>query len=381
MNIAMFTDCYTPTKNGVVTSILQLKEGLERRSHKVIVVTVGTSQTFSNESNIYRFPSISFNSDIEIHLGRVKLKAVLDILQKEKIELVHTHTEFTVARVAKKAAKKLKLPLLHTLHTNFHDYRHYLPFGRFLLPGFMLNMAYKQFLKEYQVVICPSEKAELFIQAINSNKKTFVIANGADRKRFHPKSAVENEKQQLKLQRGLNPDDKVMLYVGRIAREKRSVVLVKSLIPLLKVNRTMKLMLVGSGGEREKVQQIVKEHYLNQQILLNGWVEWEAMPEIYRMADLFVTASLSEICPMTIIEAMMSGLPVIARRDKALEGLVQEGKSGCLVDSDHMLEGKILKLLNKKSLYLDYSKRALELSSRFNNSDFAARMEAIYNAV
>ena len=231
------------------------------------------------------------------------------------------------------------------------------------------------------MVICPEEKAESFIQAINSNKKTSVIANGADCKRFHPESHAENEKQQLKIQHGLNPDDKVMLYVGRIAREKRSVALVESLIPLLKVNRTMKLMLVGSGGEREKIQQIAKEHHLNQQILLNGWVEWEAMPEIYRMADLFVTASLSEICPMTIIEAMMSGLPVIARRDKALEGLVQEGKSGCLVDSDHMLEGKILKLLNKKSLYLDYSKRALELSSRFNNSDFAARMEAIYNAV
>ncbi len=338
---------------------------------------------------MYHFPSVPFNSDIEIRLGLVSQRAVNKIVHDEQLDVIHTHTEFTVGWAGKRAARKMGLPLMHTAHTMYEDYRHYLFLGEFL-PARVIREYLRFFLRGYDVLVCPSQKARDYFrsfmprakQAVHSgfcSNRIVVIGNGVCRARFNSGLFTREEIEDARRDRGIEPSDKVIIYVGRMAQEKRAVELLDALKPLLQKYLHYKALFVGRGSSLERMRSAVERAGLHRQVIFTGYVDWEEIPKLYALADVFVTASLSENHPMTLIEAAMCGLPIVARRDDSYVDLVRDGHSGYLVDADSQLAMKLKELLRDEAKLCTFSQNALLTADKFDIETHVAKMERLYN--
>jgi 1,2-diacylglycerol 3-alpha-glucosyltransferase len=380
MNVGIFTDCYLPTKNGVVTSILQLKEGLERRGHKAIVVTVDTPGYGAQDAGVYRFPSLPFNSAIQVRLGLVSQGRVDQIVQREQLDMIHTHTEFSLGWAAKCAARKMNLPLIHTAHTLYEAYRHYLVLGR-LLSARMVQRWLRLFLRDYDVLVCPSTKAYSYFKSFMPEIRSVVIGNGVCNTRFRPGLLTAEERDQIRTRLDIGSSEKVIIYVGRMAREKRAWELLDALTPLLRQYPHYRVLFVGHGPAYPSMVKAARKNGLGRQVIFAGYVDWEQMPSLYSIAHVFVTASLSEVHPMTLIEASMCGLPIIARRDESYLDLVEDGCNGYLVDADSRIATRAAELLGDESQWRRFSRNGLRLSERFHMEIHVEKVEATYRQV
>ncbi len=377
MNIGIFTDCYLPTKNGVSTSIAQLKEGLEQRGHKVIIVTVNAPAYIEKDTTIYRLPSIPFNFAIELRFGLVNQRLVHRIVQQEQLQIIHTHTEFSLGWAGKRAAEKLKLPLIHTTHTMYEEYRHYLFWGK-LLSAKMIQRILKLFLSHHDALVCPSSKAQNYFASFMPSLKTVVIGNGVCRTRFNPTLLSKTEKEQIRQTLGLASSDKIILYVGRMAKEKRVLELLEILVPFLKQQPNYKAMFVGYGPAYQQMIHAAAQNNLGQQLIFMGYVNWEQIPKLYAIANVFVTASLSEVHPMTVLEATCCGLPIVARRDDSYVGLVEEDYNGYLVDLDQQIIARLAEMMGNETKLLTYSQNSHRLANKFNIATQVEKLELLY---
>ncbi len=405
MNIGIFTDCYLPTKNGVTTVIVQAKHELERRGHKVVVLTVSYpacapmpswNRGFSRSGGgcerpakasiphpvdrIYRFPSLPFRPDIELRLSLPRQAEIDRLVAREQIDLIHTHTEFSLGWAGRCAARRAGLPLIHTLHTFYPAYRHYLPLGR-LLPQRAITGLLARFLAPCDVVVCPSEKGRGYVASILPAARTAVIPNGVAAARFDLGRFSEADRGRARAALGIGPAERVILYAGRLAAEKRVLALFAALRPLLAAHPDCRAVFVGAGPARDKIAAAARVAGLARQTFLTGPIPWERMTEIYAIADVFVTASLSEIHPMTVIEAALCGLPVVARRDAGLAGLVFDGSNGFLVDSDVELAGRLAAILDDAAARRMFGENARALAQRFTVEAHVDRLEALYQQI
>lgn len=405
MNIGLFTDCYLPTKNGVTTVIVQAKHGLERRGHKVVVVTVAYpvhgpipswSRGFSRSlayitrpakastpdanNSIYRFPSLSFRSDIELRLGLPRQAEIDRIVAREQLDLIHTHTEFSLGWAGRRAARRAGLPLIHTLHTLYPAYRHYLPLGRLWSVG-AIDALLARFLNGYDVVVCPSTKGRDYVSSVLPAIRSAVIPNGVAAERFDPQRVSEADRDRVRAGLGIGPADRVILYVGRLAQEKRVLPLLTALAPLLRADPQCRAVFVGAGPARDALAAAARAAGLGSQVLFTGPVAWEQMAEIYAMAHVFATASLSEVHPMTLIEAVLCGLPVVARRDISFADTVKEGYNGFLADSDCEIADKVSEILQDEAKQRVFACNARALSGQFTVEAHVDRLEALYRQV
>jgi 1,2-diacylglycerol 3-alpha-glucosyltransferase len=305
---------------------------------------------------------------------------VARILQEERIDIVHTHTEFGLGWAGKRAAQRMKLPLVHSAHTLYDEYRHYLPFGRLLaVSGARLIHTYlRLFVSGYDALVCPSSKAQGYFRSFAPHARTVPIGNGIDRARFRPGLLTEEGRAQARQALGLQPADRVILYAGRLAKEKRVVELLSTLIPLLREHPHTKVLLVGAGPAHRRLRQAAEKGRVRDQVVLAGYVGWEQISRLYSLADLFVTASLSEMHPLTLIEAAMCGLPIVARRDDAYTDLVRDGDNGYLVDSDRQIADRAAKLLDDETELHRLGRNGLALSDRLSAQSHVDKVEALY---
>lgn len=383
MNIAIFTDAYIPIKNGVTTSVVQLKEGLEKKGHNVIVITVDVPDYEEKDPNVYRLPSInaSFGSGTDARLGFLfNYLPIIRFLKKKKIDIIHTHTEFSIALYGKKAAKKLRLPWVQSTHTMWEEYRHYILNGKIFTRGMVRKMM-STHMKNAYCLVCPSIKAEKYYKSLLPNISTVVINNGIDVDKFKSSVITESEIVALRKTFGFKKNEKILLFVGRIGNEKRVLELFNIVVPILKENSQIKMIFTGAGPLTEHIANSAARLGLDKQVVFTGFVNWDLVYRLYSISDLFVTASLSEVQPMTLIEASMCGLPMIVRRDDSYLDLVHDGKNGYIVDSDEEMTAKIRTLISDDEKLKRFSEYSFENSAKFTAENHVARMEKFYMEV
>ncbi len=190
MNIGIFSDCYLPTRNGVSTVIAEERAGLVRRGHRVSLFTVAMpgSELEDTLGPAYRFPSVPFNRQIQLRIGMPSQGSIDRLVVRDHIDIIHTHTEFTLGRAGQLAAAAAGLPVVHTLHTLYPAYRHYLPLGHFV-PPHVVDALVGRFLQRCNGVVCPSEKGRAYALACAPQARVTVIPNGLAPGRFWPSEA------------------------------------------------------------------------------------------------------------------------------------------------------------------------------------------------
>jgi len=380
MKVALFSDCYIPIINGVVTLVSQLREGLTLQGHEVLIFTVRYRGYKQNEPGTLRFPSLPFSvGNQNFGFGLVSTGYVQKVLRDWGVDLIHSHTEFALDAVAIKAAKKLGVPYIHTYHTMWESYLHYLP--KWVISPGLVRMLYRNHSKSADAIIAPSLKAKDYLLALVPAAPVVVVPNGINVQKFRSVGMTQEVMLATRAKYGIAEDEKVLLFVGRIGPEKRVIELQQALLPVLRANPKVKVAMIGDGGDIGTLQQIASREGLADRLLLPGFIEWKDIYGIYSLASIFVTASLSEVHPMTVIEALVCGLPVVSRRDASYLDQVYPGENGELVDSENELTDAVNALLADPDRLSSYAARSLEVAKKFTAEGHVGRTLDLYQEV
>jgi glycosyltransferase involved in cell wall biosynthesis len=380
MNIGIFADAYLPTKNGMVTSINQLKTSLEANGHNVYIFTVSAKKA-PKMSNVYRSFSISISRKNEGRLSLVNYRKTKKIVESLKIDLIHTHSEFAMGLAGKKIAQSLNIPLIHTCHTLWQYYKHYIMGGLFF-KVISVETIMRTFLKDYKYIVTPSIKAKKYFINLSDKEAIYeIVPNGIDEDKFLQKTPTVEEIKKVKRIHGIKDKDKIALFVGRLGPEKRVIELVKAWIPYLKKNDYYKLIIVGDGPSLKEIKQIAVDNNLVDKIILPGYVLWEKINLYYQISTVNVSVSLSETSSMTGIESLIQGLPIVVRKDDAFAEIVEEGINGFYANTDDQLVLKTIEIFNNDSLKLKLSNNSKLISKKFSASNHGKKMLAFYQTV
>ncbi|MCH5294879.1 MAG: glycosyltransferase [Treponema sp.] len=385
MNIALFSDSYIPTKSGVVTVIMQLRKVLSDMGHHVVVVTVSehSATNITENGMVLRVQSITVPVGDSQYLGLPHKIRVLDFLKSHNVQIIHSHTEFSIGHMAIVAGHELGIPVIATTHTMWEDYyRHYLTLGN-LIPRKVVRKMVQQAYKQFYAFINVSQKAHDYFNRSFMLPKTpsAIIPNAIDIERFSKAHLSDEDVQKLRSSLGLRPEDTVLLYVGRVVEEKRVEELCDLIINITKKNQHIKTVFVGSGGAAEYLEESVRKNNLSENIIFTGFVDYENLPRYYALGDIFITASLSEMHSMTILEALAAGLPIVCRRDASFSDTVYDGKNGFQCDTDGAMEETLLELASQKEKCAEFGQFSRTVAKQFSFTTYGKRHVAFYNAV
>lgn len=335
MRIGLFTDTYPPFINGVSTSILMLERALKKQGHQVFIVTVNPenmSYKYENYDHVIRIPGIPIGIYDYRLTGIYPIRAINKI-KKWNLDIIHSHTEFGIGTFARIIARQLDVPLVHTYHTMYEDYVHYITKGHFDKSSKKIVEYLTKFYcdKTASELIVPSKKTyDLFKEKYKFEKNVHIVPTGIDVERFYQECLKHDDLVEIKRELGLKPEDFVIIFVGRLAKEKSIEVLLEAQVSLIEKYPNCKLLIVGSGPDYEHFIQMSMDLGIEKSVIFTNAIAWEEIPSYYGVADIFATASRTETQGLTVVEAMASSLPVLAFDDESFRDVVVDGLNGYL---------------------------------------------------
>lgn len=375
MHIGIFTDTYYPEINGVANSTYELKKGLELLGHTVYIFTVSNpAAPLKDEAGVYRIASVPFPALKERRIGCTIPKTWKRKIKKFHLDIIHTQTEFMIGHLGRKLADWLNIPHIHTYHTVYEDYLSYLH-----MPD---RRCFRRVVRQFSRLCCnhadeiivPTDKVRVLLDQYGVSKDVHVIPSGISLDKF---TVPEEERiLELRSQFGIPKDRLVLLYVGRLSTEKNISELLR-LIHKMNDNEKLVLLLVGDGPERGALEQQVRELGLENCVIFAGMVPFDKIENYYALGDIFVSASTSETQGLTYIEALAMGLPLLVRRDAALNGVLHEYENGISYEDERMFQDGLHYLAAYRGKNMR-RKHIRESVSLLGTARFARQVELLY---
>ena len=376
MKILITSDWYIPAVNGVVTSVKNLRRELEARGHEVRVLTLSQNRHSCARDGVTYLGSVAAGL---IYPGARLRTALAGRWVREIVEwgpdVVHSQCEFSTFFLARRIAEELDIPLVHTYHTVYEDYTHYFSpsvhFGKKAAAVFTRWAA-----SHTDCLIAPTAKERLLLQGYGVSKPVFVVPSGIDLGHFQAEPDVLR-RNVLKASLNIPQDRTVLVFVGRLAEEKRVEELLRFRAGMGPGKVT--LLLVGDGPDRNRLESVAADLGLGvPDVVFAGMVPAEQVADWYQLGDLFVSASTSETQGLTYAEALAAGVPVLCRADPCLLGVVRDGENGWQYwdqeDFFQKLEGFLTQPQRREAL----ARGARETGEEYSAQRFAQRVEAIY---
>ena len=366
MRIGIFTDTYTPYINGVTTSVVMLKNALEKKGHTVYIVTVNNEDLhfkYKEDEKIIRIPGVPIGIYDYRLTGIYPLKAINKI-KKWNLDVIHSQTEFGV----------------HTYHTMYEDYIHYITKGYFNRSSKKLVEYFTLFYcdKTISELVVPTKKTyELFKKKYKVDRNIYIVPTGIEVERFYlENNNVDIEKQRKKV--GFDKDDFVILFVGRIGTEKNLDLLLSSMKSLISVSKKIKLLVVGDGPDLEHYKNYVSKNNIDKNVIFMGKVPWEEITTYYVISNVFATASQTETQGLTVIEAMAASLPVVCINDESFVDTVINDLNGIIFNNRREYKRAITKLYRDRALLSRLSNQARIAAESHSSKYFAEQILDVY---
>jgi 1,2-diacylglycerol 3-alpha-glucosyltransferase len=382
LNIGLFTETYYPEINGVANSVYMLKNELEKIGHTVYVFTTTTPGAPEYEYNVFRVPSLPCILITERRVGLFYQPKLAALIKKLNLDIIHTQTEFSLGIFGRIMANQLKIPMVHTYHTIYEDYTHYVTHFK------SLDKRAKAFVRVFTKVCCntveqvivPTEKVKELLLNYSVHNYISVIPTGIDLNKFNTDNYSIDEIRKLRTQYGIEKEDKVLIYVGRISKEKSISEIVEAMPEYMGSRAHVKFIIVGGGPEDENLIHRVKELRLQDKIIFTGVQPWDNIGLFYQMGAVFVSASNSETQGLTYIEAMAAGLPIVAKQDKCLEDILVNGWNGYdFTDRKGIIKGLDAIFFSGDSV--TYGENAKITVKKYSAQEFAFNVEKVYKEI
>lgn len=303
MNIGLFTDTYFPQISGVATSIKTLKNALEKQGHNVFIFTTTDPHIKKGtvEPNVFRFSSIPFISFTDRRIAFRGFFEATKVAKEVKLDIVHTQTEFALGMMGKYVAHQLKIPAIHTYHTMYEDYLHYVLNGHLLRP-YHVKQFTKGYLKNMNGVIAPSERVEALLKRYRVKIPIRIIPTGVD-----IESMNEDAPHDVRKDLHIDKDAPVLLTLSRVASEKKINHILNVMPDIVEQFPNVRLVIAGDGPDVDVLKDQIERLTLENYVIFTGNIPHEDVGNYYRMADLFVSASDTETQGLTYIEALAAG--------------------------------------------------------------------------
>jgi len=379
MKIGIFTDCYYPQINGVITSTMNLQKELEKLNHEVYIITT-TFPNFKDEDqeHIIRIPSIPFFKWSEFRIGLfLKHTKTYNKVRALNFDIVHTQTEFSMGNFGTYIAKDLNIPSLHTYHTVYEEYTHYISnIGKRPLKKIARKFS-KHYINNFSGIIAPTEKTKNLLISYGVKNKIYVVPTGINLEKFK-KDIPDAEMDSLLKSFNIKKDSFKLIFLGRISKEKNIETLINIMPKIISDNKNIQLIIVGDGPDRLELEEKVKDLGLENNIIFTNRIPNDKVPIYYKLADLFISPSKTETQGLTILEAMAAGVPVLVYDDTNVKGIVSHKKNGLLFKESHELLDNIEFALHNKEEIKHYAEEAFKIADNFSSANFAKKIERIY---
>ena len=376
MKILIASDSFIYQTSGVANVVIALAEGLRQRGNEVKVLALSNDMHSRREGDHYFIRSAKSFVYPDVRIDFVTHHPLLTELKEWRPDIIHLHTEGSVARMAYHLARETGAPLVMTTHT---DYAHYI-FGRYrskrpvqkLMTGWG-KLVYRRAAK----VIAPSEKAKRFIQLKSVRDRTVVIPNGIPVEHYQKPVSAE-EKASLFQKAGFKDNGNTLVMVTRLSKEKNIAEILQYMPALLEKNPRAQLILVGDGPDRERLEEITRREGLEGHVRFMGRIPPEEVYRYYAMGDVFVSASTFEVHSLSYLEAMACGLPLVCREDDCLLGVLEDGENGRIYRTEEEYVDAVTEILQHPELRDCMRMNALRRIQEFSEDRFVDNTCALY---
>lgn len=374
MKVLIASDFFTPTINGVVTSITNLQDELERHGHEVKILTLRQKDTYGYEECVYVLPSFSAGKVYPgARIVRSLGKHEIDEIREWKPDIIHTQNEFSTFFLSQMIASKLNIPIVHTFHTVYEDYVHYVS-PSVTMGKTVVKKYFGTLLEKVDAVVVPTEKVRDILVGYGLDTPIYTVPTGINLDRFRNVDGPK-ARQELRQQYDIASEDFIMLSLGRLAKEKN----IEEIITYLsKLSEGIRLVIVGGGPYQEILKGYVEEMGLNHKVIFTGMVPPQEVPRYYHMADVFVSASTSETQGLTYVEALASGLPALCRKDGAIDEVIFDDINGWQYDSEEGFLAGVHRLASDRNLQNSMGQAASTMAERFSTETFFQNILSVY---
>ena len=375
MNIGMLADTYKPYVSGVTNHISLNKHALETQGHKVFIFTLGGEGCIDDELYVIRSPAIAladtgFNVSFRYTRSAQRTLATMDV--------VHVHHPFVSGRIALRYCRSNGIPLVFTNHTRYDLYAQaYLPQLPNVLSDAFLNTFLSGFCHQCDLIIAPSLGLANVLRDFGVHSHIEIIPNGVELTRFQS-ARPEIERASL----GLREGDKVLIYVGRLGPEKNLMMLLRAFAGAQAAVDNLHLIVAGGGVDLDNLRDWCDRAGIADRVHFLGELPYDAIPTYLHMADAFVTASTSEVHPLSLIEALAAGLPVIGIQSPGVEDIIQDGVNGFLCRNDIAdFTARQVRMMLDDQLRMSLGSRAADSAQSYDISTTSSQLLEHYNTL
>ncbi len=330
MNIAMFTNTFTPHVGGVARSVQGLVDELRRIGHRVLVVAPRFEDLDENENDVLRIPAVQHFNGSDFSLPMPVPLTVSRVLHDFRPDIVHSHHPFLLGETALRIAVSCAVPVVFTHHTRYEQYTHYLPGDSAPLKHFVVDLV-NGYCNLCNAVVAPSRSIADMLLEQGVQSPIEVIPTGVD-----PLYFADPEAGSWRDRLGIPKDVFVVGHVGRLAPEKNLAFLGDSVCRFLRQNPAAHFLLIGEGPAREELIAAFIRQDLQDRIHLQGVIDRRSLTNAYHCMDVFAFTSRSETQGLVLAEAMAAGTPVVAIDAPGVREVVVDTENGRLLPVEEL---------------------------------------------
>ena len=372
LRIAIFSDSLLPILNGVSISIDLLVQELRNRGHSVHIFAPTFFGLRENDPNTHRFRAIETPWSKGYPIAYPPFWRMLRTFRKYEFDIIHTHTPWLVGFVGMRWAESHEIPLVTTYHTLYDRYAHYMSMFPRRYIRFRIAKHTHFYYNSAEHVITPSETSARWLQRHGVTQPIHIIPTGSPKKQMF-------DRMESRAKLGILPEQQVLLYVGRLAKEKNLFSLLET-FRLVKIEQpNTRLWLVGDGPFKEELLRETAHLGIGDSVKFVGFIPRDEVGIYYAAADLFTFPSITETQGLVVQEATQYGLPAVAIHGGGASESIIDGFNGRIVKNDSaVMATAILKCLRDEDELLRLQQGAIKTSREGSVEIMVDRILEVY---
>ncbi|NBV42417.1 glycosyltransferase family 4 protein, partial [bacterium] len=364
MKIAIFTDTYLPQINGVAVSTQTFVKEFEKLGHSVVIIGPKVDKTTRSTGRVWRFKSMPFPFQTE-HRIIFPLSRKLRLFKRMGFDIIHVQTPFFMGHLGQYLGWKNNIPVVHTYHTFWAEYLHYFP----LIPKRLrhridLLLLSKNFCNRCDHVFVPTQEIQTKLLEYGVTVPLTILPTGINLETIRAHGSPHD----FRAKYNIEPQEKVVIFVGRLGQEKNVRFLMDAFAALNKQLPRTRLLMVGDGPEREYLEEKTKELGISNHVTFCGYLPHQKVFTAYAASDVIAFPSKTETQGLSLLEGLALGKPAVCINELGVKHILTEG--GFLTDDslDDYVE-KLVKLLVDEKLYHQKYLEAIHRGEQFSANE------------